>query len=281
MITAIDHLVVLVNDLPAAVAAYETLLGRAPAWRGGDDGSDNVLFTLDNMSLELMAPAGRGGNADRIRTVIKLQGEGIASVCFRVADAAAMRHRLDRLGLKPDPVADVEARDTLSGATLAWKRTRAATDTTRGVRIFFLELQSERPRSAITAAAPVIALDQLVISTADPERAAALYGARLGLDMALDRSQQNWGRLMSFHCGDLRLEVVHRPVAGSDAERDKLLGLAWRVDDVEAARERLLAAGLIVTASRAGRHADTRVVTVRSGTYRIPTLLVQRTATAP
>ena len=42
----------------------------------------------------------------------------------------------------------------------------------------------------------------------DPERAAALYGARLGLDMALDRSHPDWGRLMFFRCGDLIVEVV-------------------------------------------------------------------------
>ncbi|UYO48148.1 VOC family protein [Rhodopseudomonas palustris] len=277
MITAIDHLVVLVSDLDEAIATYETLLARAPAWRGGDEGSDNVLFTFDNMSLEFMAPAGTSQSAERLRTLIKLQGEGIASLCFRVADANAARYRLDRVALQPTPVADVEGRDRITGAKLTWKRTRTATETTRGVRMFFLELGSERPHSQVMGPAPVVGLDHLVISTSDPDRAAALYGARLGLDMALDRSQQDWGRLMSFHCGDLRIEVVHRPVAGSDAKNDKLWGVGWRVDDVEAARERLLAAGLTVTASRAGRHADTRVVTVRSGTRRIPTLLVQRT----
>lgn len=277
MITAIDHLVVLVSDLPAAVATYETLLARAPAWRGGDDGSDNVLFTLDNMSLELMAPSGSGQAAERLRTLIKLQGEGIASLCFRVADAAGTRNRLERVALQPTPVASVEGRDRITGATLAWKRTRTATETTRGVRMFFLELGSERPHSQVIGASPVVGLDHLVISTSDPERAAALYGARLGLALALDRTRQDCGRLMSFQCGDLRIEVVHRPVAGSDADHDKLWGVGWRVDDVEASRERLIAAGLTVTASRAGRHADTRVITVRSGTCRIPTLLVQRT----
>ena len=39
------------------------------------------------------------------------QGEGLASICFRVSDIARMHRRLDRLALKPDPVADVESRD--------------------------------------------------------------------------------------------------------------------------------------------------------------------------
>ena len=97
------------------------------------------------------------------------------------------------------------------GATLSWKRTRAATDATRGVRMFFLEREKERPLSVRTAPASITAMDHVVVSTADPERAAALYGARLGLDMALDRSHPDWGRLMFFRCGDLIVEVTHRP----------------------------------------------------------------------
>ena len=49
--------------------------------------------------------------ADRIRTVLKIWGEGLASICFRVGDIAEMQRRLDRLALKPDPVAEVESRD--------------------------------------------------------------------------------------------------------------------------------------------------------------------------
>ena len=100
--------------------------------------------------------------------------------------------------------------------------------------MFFLELQGERPRSVATADTAVLGLDHLVVSTEDPEPAAALYGARLGLDMALDRSHQEWGQLMFFRCGDLIVEVVKRPVAGGDKAHDKLWGLSWRVADIEA-----------------------------------------------
>src|SRR3954470_3615442 len=134
MITGLDHVVVLVPDIKAATSAYQMLLGRAPAWHSHGEGAETALFTLADMTLELMAPAGEGATADRIRTVFKLQGEGLASICFRVSDARTMHRRLDRLALKPDPVADVESRNTQSGATLHWKRTRAATEMTRGVR---------------------------------------------------------------------------------------------------------------------------------------------------
>jgi catechol 2,3-dioxygenase-like lactoylglutathione lyase family enzyme len=278
MITGLDHVVVLLADIKAGAKAYELLLGRAPSWRSQSDGAETVLFTLDNMTLELMAPAGSTPTADRIRSVMKIWGEGLASICFRVGDVAKTHRRLDRLALKPDPVAEVESRDTDSGGTLSWKRIRAATDTTRGVRMFFLELAQERPHSAATAAAPILGLDHVVISTEDPERAAALYGARLGLDMALDRSHQDWGQLMFFRCGDLIVEVVCRPVAGADQTHDKLWGLSWRVADIDATRARLVAAGLDVSEVRIGRKPGTRVLSVRDGTCGIHTLLVERTA---
>jgi catechol 2,3-dioxygenase-like lactoylglutathione lyase family enzyme len=237
-----------------------------------------VLFTLDNMTLELMSPSGYSVTADRIRDVLAGQGDGLASICFRTPDIAKMHRRLDRLALKPEPIAEAESRDTATGATLSWRRTRAATEATRGVRLFFLELANERPRSAALADAPMTAMDHVVVSTADPERAAALYGARLGLDMALDRSHLDWGRLMFFRCGDLIVEVVQRPGANLDQAQDKLWGLSWRVADIDATRARLASTGVDVSDVRTGRKPGTRVLTVRNGTCGIPTLLVERTA---
>ena len=279
MITGLDHVVVLVRDLAAGELAYQTLFARAPSWRNSGDGAQRVLFTLDNMTLELMAPDGDGATADKIRAVIAAQGEGLASISFRTADIAKMHRRLDRLALKPEPVAEAESRDVASGATIAWKRTRAATEATRGVRLFFLELSKERPLSVRSAVASIAALDHVVIATADPERAAALYGARLGLDMALDRSHPDWGRLMFFRCGDLIVEVVHRPKdATADRTHDRLWGLSWRVADIDATNARLVAAGIDVSEVRAGRKPGTRVMSVRSGTCGIHTLLLERTA---
>ena len=121
MITGLDHVVVLVSDIAAGAAACQTLFARSPAWRNTSDGADRVLFTLDNMTLELMSPEGEGAAADRIRTVIAEQGEGLASLCFRTGDIAKMHRRLDRLTLKPEPIAEAESRDAISNATLSWK----------------------------------------------------------------------------------------------------------------------------------------------------------------
>jgi catechol 2,3-dioxygenase-like lactoylglutathione lyase family enzyme len=277
MIAGLDHIVALVEDIGRGRAAYEALLGCAPSWQNSGDGAARVLFTFDNMTLELMAPSGSSAAADHIRHVISISGEGLASICFRTGDVARMHRRLERVALKPEPVAEVEGRDAVSGATLHWKRTRASSDLTRGVRMFFLELDGERPRSRATTTAPVVGLDHVVVTTEDSERAAALYGARLGLDMALDRTHQDWGQLMFFRCGDLIVEVVRRPVAGGDATHDKLWGLSWRVGDIEAARTRLIASGIEVSDVRTGRKPGTRVMSVRSGTRGVQTLFLERT----
>ena len=76
MISGLDHVVVLVEEIGKGTAAYQTLLGRTPSWRTSGDGADRVLFTLDNITLELVAPGGDGAAGDRIREAIKASGDG-------------------------------------------------------------------------------------------------------------------------------------------------------------------------------------------------------------
>lgn len=278
MITALDHIVVLVADLAAATRAYETLLARKPAWRGRADGAATVLFTLDNMTVELMAADGEGATADRIRAAHAARGDGIASLCFRVDDLAKMHHRLSRLALQPDAIVAGGSTNELDGATVSWQRTRAATKAAHGVRLFFLQMAEERPRSEPSGDAPILGLDHVVISTHQPERAAALYGARLGLDMALDRAKPEWGRLMFFRCGDLIVEIVQRPGQNDLTQDDAVWGVTWHVENLDASRARLVAAGVVVSEIRNGRKPGTRVMSVKAGTCGVPTLLLERSA---
>jgi catechol 2,3-dioxygenase-like lactoylglutathione lyase family enzyme len=279
IIPAVDHVVIAVRALDPAVAAYRTLLGRAPAWRaeahGG--GATVVSFALANVAVELMAPSGDGAAADRLRAVLDAQGEGLATLAFATADLERAHRRLARLGLEPEPIADGESVDATTGRRRRFRRTRAATTRTHGVRIFLME-QAALPPSPPLAGEPsaVAGLDHVVIRTSDPERATALYGARLGLDMRLDRANPAWGaRLLFFRCGDLIVEVAHDLAAGIGPGPDRLWGLSWRVPDAEAARERLKAAGLDVSEVRSGRKPGTRVLTLRDGTCGVPTLLLQ------
>jgi hypothetical protein len=56
--------------------------------------------------------------------------------------------------------------------------------------------------------------------------------------------------------------------------------LSWRVGDIDAARARLMAAGVDVSEVRTGRKPGTRVMSVRSGTCGVQTLLLERTPRA-
>jgi catechol 2,3-dioxygenase-like lactoylglutathione lyase family enzyme len=281
MITGLDHIVLLAHDIDAAVDTYETLLGQKPAWRARGDGVATAIFTLANMSLEVMAPSGDGAMTGRVRTRLAEQGEGLASLCFRVKAIEKFQRRLKRLGLAPEDVAQTASTNAIDGTTLSWQRTRTAVEATHGVRLFFLEMTAQRPSSQATASAPITGLDHVVIATEEPERAAALYGARLGLDMALDLARPDWGaRLMFFRCGDLVVEIVHRMNEDKRGDPDKLWGLSWRVADLEATRTRLASAGLDVSETRTGRRPGTRVFTVRTGALGVPTLVIQPAAAA-
>ncbi len=277
MIKGLDHVVVAVRDLDAGIGAYEALLGRAPSWRaealGG--GAEVAAFGLANVAVELIAPAGDGPMAARLRAVLDAQGEGLVSIAFAVDDVERAHRRLTRVGLDPEPIADGESVDDRSGARRRWRRTRASTTATHGVRIFLIQPEAPSP-SPLPAPTAVTGLDHVVIRTPDPERAAALYGARLGLDLRLDRSNPAWGaRLMFFRCGDLIVEVAHDLKAGVSSGPDRLWGLSWRVPDAGAAWDRLHAAGLDVSELRPGRKPGTRVFTVRDRTCGVPTLVLE------
>jgi catechol 2,3-dioxygenase-like lactoylglutathione lyase family enzyme len=173
---------------------------------------------------------------------------------FATSDLARLRTRCERLGLQPETIVESE-----SG-----RRFRANTERTHGARLFFMQRNGARE----SGRAP--GLDHIVLRTPDPERAAALYGARLGLDMRLDREVMG-RRLMFFRCGDAVVEVIH----DDSLARDTLWGISWRVFNADAERERLHDAGLDVSEVRAGMKPGTRVFTVRDKTCGVPTLMVQ------
>lgn len=116
-------------------------------------------------------------------------------------------------------------------------------------------------------------LDHVVVQTGDPERAAADYGARLGLDLRLDRRIEEHGfRGLFFRCGDAVVEVV-APTKGADGP-DSFGGLAWRVTDLDMTRRRLVEEGAEVSEIRTGRKPGTQVATLRDPDLAVPTLLI-------
>jgi catechol 2,3-dioxygenase-like lactoylglutathione lyase family enzyme len=129
--------------------------------------------------------------------------------------------------------------------------------------------------SEAAAGASVSGLDHVVIRSPNPERAVALYGGRLGLDFALDRTNQDWGsRLLFFVCGGVRVEIGHSLAKGVSDLPDSLWGLAWRVSDCVETQARLQRAGVNTSDFKAGRRPGSHVMTVRSGTRNVPTIVL-------
>ena len=267
MIEALNHIAVAVKDLDRAASQFGALLGRRADWREEAAGARHAWFQLANMALDLVQPEGPGESGDRVRAQIEAQGEGLWGLAFEVSNLDETRRVLGRRGA---PAAEPAA--LLS--TDAWRLAFVEPAATHGVSIALAE-RTHRPSPKPAPADGVVGLDHVVINTANPDRAVALYGARLGLDFRLDRSNPQWGsRLMFFRCGGAVVEIGARLGGEVSDAPDRLSGLAWRVADPDAAQARLAKAGFDVSEVRGGRKPGTKVFTVRAGVPGAPTLML-------
>lgn len=267
MITGLDHVAIAVRDFDAAVDGYRRLLGREPDF-APRDGANRAWFRFPNMALEVIAPSnskdggGEGPAGDRVRAQLDAAGEGLWLAAFAVDDVAAASRLLGRRGLK------VEAAGALA-------RVQAA-----GLSFVLATAHGAASSPAIgDEGAAVTALDHIVVATPNPDRALGLYGAKFGLDLRLDRANEQWGaRQLFFRCGGAVFEVGASLKAPATPESlaapDRFGGLAWRVSDPEAAQARIAAAGFDVSEVRTGRKPGTKVFTVRDAPGGAPTLML-------
>jgi len=280
---SLDHVILATLDLEAAESVWARLLGRGRSWRGEHPGAGtaNVLFRLENTTLELLAPQGEGRLGAWLRIHLEKRGEGLLGAAFGTADADACAAGWREAGLHPAPVEEGRGRDAHSGVSRAWRSVGLPAGDTRGAVVSAIQHLS--PLNALPLApasgegvACAHALDHVVLRTREPEAALRLYGERLGLRLALDRVFPKWGvRLLFFRVGGLTWEVASQlEVADADAP-DRLWGLSFRVADVAAARARLLEDGFEVSELRPGRKPGTRVLTVVAPTCSVPTLLLE------
>jgi catechol 2,3-dioxygenase-like lactoylglutathione lyase family enzyme len=281
MITGLDHMVLVCPEIASGTAVYAALLGRAPDWQAvSEEGAATALFRVNNTALELMAPHGDGPLAQRLGEIISADGPGLKSLAFGTADIEHAHHRLTRRGLRPHEIIPGESRSDISGKVRNWRRFRCADDETSGVRTFLIEHVGGALAPVDAPDGAVMGLDHIVINTPNPDRAAALYGARLGLDLALDRTAPEWKtRFLFFRTGGLTFEVIHHLGEDHDAAApDAIWGLTWEVHDLAAAHERLVDAGFNVSEMRKGRKPGSHVFTIRDGTLNVPTLFISHTS---
>ncbi len=283
MITGLDHIALAVRNLDEATAGYRTLLGREPNWVGGDGGARHAWFQLENMALDVIAPSGEGAFGDTIRGHLERYGEGIWAIALTVDDVAKAQALVSRRGLRaalPSPTRSTHD----DGRKRYWMTSTVDPRDTAGVQVLLVD----PPRSGEPwplsepvgdPAGGVAELDRVVIHTQNPDRAVATWGARLGLDLRLDRSNESWGaRQLFFRCGSAVVEFgssLKTPVSDSD---DRFGGLAWRASDAAAMPARLAQAGFDVSEVRDGRKPGSRVFTVRSGVVGAPALVIEQGA---
>lgn len=285
MLERIDHLIVAVRDLDRASSTCASLLGRTPSWSGEHPqfGTRNVLFNLNNTYIELLSPEGEGIVADGLRARLDEAGDGLHALALGTADADAAEKTLRERGLHPSAPVSGLAQDGPSGAFRRFRNVMLSPDETAGVGLFVIEHLSEPellPRSLPIGPeqGAVSALDHVVVMTSNPERALALYGEKLGIRLALDRTFEKRGvRLIFFRLGGATLEIAAslRPDANQDPARDRFWGMALQVGDIEAAHARVSEAGFDVTGVRDGHKAGTRVFSVKSNPLGVPTLFIQ------
>ncbi|MDB4984866.1 MAG: glyoxalase-like domain protein [Myxococcaceae bacterium] len=276
MLTKLDHVTIAVLDVNAAAASYQRLLGRAPIWRGThpEVGTAAALFGLANALIELTGPfadAPDAAETEALRNLLQARGEGLQTLSFGTDDAARCTRELRERGVRATSPQEGQARSS-DGALRTYRLVELSPRATRALALSIVERSAD-----LTAAAPdsaqagvVQALDHVLIASADLEQALVLYRDQLGLRLALDTVVAD-ARMLFFRVGGVTLEIVHD---ASRSEADALMGLAYRVDELEAAHTRLRAEGVELSDIRAGKKPGTRVFTVRSGTHGVPTLLI-------
>jgi catechol 2,3-dioxygenase-like lactoylglutathione lyase family enzyme len=271
MLTGLDHVSIAVQEIEPAVAAYERLLGMPPSWCGAHPalGTEGALFAVSNAAVELVTPKPNAEESEGLRARLAERGEGLIALAFCIDAASDWSKALRERGLRATAPEEGEAVGG-GGEVRRYRTVELSQRTTRGISV----LGVERPDlGALRATAPVPAssvdaLDHVVLRTADPDAALALYGSGLGIRLALDQAFDGI-RMLFFRMGGVTLECVQDPSVG---DRDVLHGVAFRVRDLDGAHARLRAAGLETSEPRAGRKPGTRVFGVKSGSRGVPTL---------
>lgn len=278
MFDAIDHVIIAVRDLDAAARDYSSLLGRQPFWRGQHPrlGTANVLFALENTSVELLAAAGPGPVSTRLQDRLDGLGEGLFALAFATADARACADRLRSRQFEASAPIAGEGHAVNGDAVRRWQSVYLPEEQTRGTPLFAIEREEPEtvPQSSEVPPDTVSRLDHIVLLSPDADACIALYRDGFGLRLALDRTFEERGvRLLFFRVGGTTLEVGSA-LAGKPEATDRLWGLAYGVENIDQARNRLSADGFEVSEVHPGRKRGTRVCTVRSATHGVATLLI-------
>ena len=279
MISSLDHIILAVEDLKDAEKNYKNILGIEPSWRGlhKELGTANVIFNFKNTYLELLSAEGDGVGADLVNESIKKNGEGLAGIVLNTKDISKASKRLKDLGFLVGDVLTGEGKNKDTNDIRNWKYLFLPQELTRNLFLFLIEhTKGILPQDEKFPPGSINKLDHVVINTNDADGFINIYQDIFNIRLALDRIIEHWkSRMLFFRLNKTTIEVIEKK--DRKDPNDSLWGLAWEVESIKDAHERLVSKGVEVTEIKKGLKENTLVATIKSHTHNVPTLLIEHT----
>lgn len=279
MISSLDHIILAVEDLKDAEKNYKNILGIEPSWRGlhKELGTANVIFNFKNTYLELLSAEGEGVGADLVKESIKKNGEGLAGIVLNTKDISKASKRLKDLGFLVGDVLTGEGKNKDTNDIRNWKYLFLPQELTRNLFLFLIEhTKGILPQDEKFPPGSINKLDHVVINTNDADGFINIYQDIFNIRLALDRIIEHWkSRMLFFRLNKTTIEVIEKK--DDKDPNDSLWGLAWEVESIKDAHERLVSKGVEVTEIKKGLKENTLVATIKSHTHNVPTLLIEHT----
>ncbi len=279
MISSLDHIILAVENLQDAEKNYENILGIEPSWRGlhKELGTANVIFNFKNTYLELLSAEGEGVGADLVNDSIKKNGEGLAGIVLNTKDINKTSKRLNDLGFLVGDVLTGKGKNKDNKDIRNWKYLFLPQELTRNLFLFLIEhTKGILPQDEKFPPGSINKLDHVVINTNDADGFINIYQDIFNIRLALDRTIEHWkSRMLFFRLNKTTIEVIEKK--DHKDPNDSLWGLAWEVESIKDAHERLVSKGVEVTEIKKGLKENTLVATVKSHTHNVPTLLIEHT----
>ena len=279
MISSLDHIILAVEDLQDAEKNYKNILGIEPSWRGlhKELGTANVIFNFKNTYLELLSAEGEGVGADLVNESIKKNGEGLAGIVLNTKDISKASKKLKDLGFLVGDVLTGEGKHKDTNDIRNWKYLFLPQELTRNLFLFLIEhTKGILPQDEKFPSGSINKLDHVVINTNDADGFINIYQDIFNIRLALDRIIEHWkSRMLFFRLNKTTIEVIEKK--DRKDPNDCLWGLAWEVESIKDAHERLVSKGVEVTEIKKGLKENTLVATIKSHTHNVPTLLIEHT----
>jgi len=279
MISSLDHIILAVDDLQDAEKNYKNILGIEPSWRGlhKELGTANVIFNFKNTYLELLSAEGEGVGADLVNESIKKNGEGLAGIVLNTKDISKASKKLKDLGFLVGDVLTGEGKNKDTNDIRNWKYLFLPQELTRNLFLFLIEhTKGILPQDEKFPSGSINKLDHVVINTNDADGFINIYQDIFNIRLALDRIIEHWkSRMLFFRVNKTTIEVIEKK--DDKDPNDSLWGIAWEVESIKDAHERLVSKGVEVTEIKKGLKENTLVATIKSHTHNVPTLLIEHT----